>query len=356
MVKHKLAHLATMLLVLMMVSGFSSEVFSAPLPEEKLVGNTGSTDDGWWTGYTSHTYYSQEFTTGSHTDGYKVTKVKLGFKDLSSTEASVVDVSLHEANQDSRPGTKLFTFDEPSSFETSGDFTELTFTTPSSGKTKVLSPDTDYVIRIAHDSHLNGSFRVQDTWSDGEDSDSAAGWSISNVSKWSFRIVGNHSNSTGQRDQVIWMKLRGHEHVPDGGLRFATRPSSVSSSESVSGRLEIFDDSDEDGDGEWKWICNDGFGEEEAKVACNQLGESTDETTVWALPDNWLQVQSTGLRALAELFYIAGLMAIPALLDDVVCDGDEAELLDCEHSGRGESDCGISQSVGVTCKETSDEE
>ena len=40
---------------------------------------------------------------------------------------------------------------------------------------------------------------------------------------------------------------------------------------------------------------------------------------------------------------------IPFLLDDVVCDGDEEELLDCDNAGRGVSNCRSTEHAGVGC-------
>ena len=113
------------------------------------------------------------------------------------------------------------------------------------------------------------------------------------------------------------------------------------------GRLEIFDGTAGD-DGQWKWICDDGFGVEETQVACRELGLPTDGAEVWEMPDDWLDMGS-GLAALVRALIIADLSQTPALLDDLDCDGDETRLIDCDHAGRGTSDCSISEAVGVTC-------
>ena len=36
-------------------------------------------------------------------------------------------------------------------------------------------------------------------------------------------------------------------------------------------------------------------------------------------------------------------------MDDVVCDGDEARLADCRHTGWAEHNCVPSENVGVHC-------
>ena len=136
----------------------------------------------------------------------------------------------------------------------------------------------------------------------------------------------------------------------DNALRFAPQPVPVG----TSGRLEIFDLSAGDS-GQWKWICNDGFGEEEAEVACRQLGHTTGEAEVLELPEDWLEMETNPLvgigiiASLYNLLNLTALMATPGLLDEVDCGGDESRLIDCEHAGRGVTDCNISESVGATC-------
>lgn len=118
-----------------------------------------------------------------------------------------------------------------------------------------------------------------------------------------------------------------------------------------SGRLEIFDDPDGDGAGEWKGICDDGLGtlgtrednnirvigRQEAKVACRQLGFS-------------------GGTPLTELSLPASAAEDPSayyLLDDLECSGSEARILGedkCKHSVRGENNCGDSEAFGVSCE------
>ena len=118
-----------------------------------------------------------------------------------------------------------------------------------------------------------------------------------------------------------------------------------------SGRLEIFDDPDGDGAGEWKGICDDGLGtlgtqednnirvigRQEAKVACRQLGFS-------------------GGTPLTELSLPASAAEDPSayyLLDDLECSGSEARILGedkCKHSVRGENNCGDNEAFGVSCE------
>lgn len=121
-----------------------------------------------------------------------------------------------------------------------------------------------------------------------------------------------------------------------------------------SGRLEIFDDADGDGAGEWKGICDDGLetlgtegnndirvvGRQEAEVACRQLGFSGGTPlTRLAVPDD-----ASGDGEAASAYY---------LLDDLECSGSEAGIFGedkCKHLARGENNCGAGEAFGVTCE------
>ncbi len=117
--------------------------------------------------------------------------------------------------------------------------------------------------------------------------------------------------------------------VPDGTLRLS--PTS-DSSDDYTGMLEIFDKQKK----RWKGVCDDGWGTEEAQVACSQLGFSgnTPET----------DIIRTGWPLL--LF----------LLDEVDCDGTEETLLDCDHAKRGVNDCVAWEYAGVSCEAPSEPE
>ncbi len=118
-----------------------------------------------------------------------------------------------------------------------------------------------------------------------------------------------------------------------------------------SGRLEIFDDPDGDGTGEWKGICDDGLGtlgtqednnirvigRQEAEVACRQLGLSG----------------GTPLTGLAVPASAAEDPSVYYLLDDLECSGSEARILGedkCKHSVHGENNCGDNEAFGVSCE------
>lgn len=143
-------------------------------------------------------------------------------------------------------------------------------------------------------------------------------------------------------------ELRTQQTNSDGDLRLVDTTAGtvvdLSTATAPSGRLEIFDDEDGDGTGEWKGICDDYLGElgteiegnvrvigrQEAEVACRQLGFSGGTPiTQLTLPDD-----------------------SDYLLDNLECAGSEAKILGegkCRHSERGEHDCESNEAFGVTC-------
>ncbi len=119
------------------------------------------------------------------------------------------------------------------------------------------------------------------------------------------------------------------QNLPDGTLRLGAM--AIFSYEDNRGRVEIWDDPDGDGTGEWKGVCDDGWGTEEAEVVCTNLGIGNQ-----FLP-------AVGLSAPVD-------KRLLFLLDDVVCAGNETSLLDCAHSGRGVNDCSsLNEYAGVVC-------
>ena len=94
------------------------------------------------------------------------------------------------------------------------------------------------------------------------------------------------------------------------------------SSESGTGRVEILHN------GEWGTICADGWGKEDARVACRQLG----------FPD---------IKALQGINVPSGSGKI--WLDEVACTGTEQNIASCVHDGWGKHDCSHSEDAGVEC-------
>ncbi len=149
--------------------------------------------------------------------------------------------------------------------------------------------------------------------------------------------------------------VRTQETNTDGDLRLVDVDSGsivdLDTATAPSGRLEIFDDPDGDGTGEWKGICDDYLGvlgkrqdknirvigRQEARVACRQLGFSGGAPrTELALPASAAKYPSA--------YY---------LLDNLECSGSEDKILGtgkCKHLVRGQNDCGHKEAFGVTCE------
>ncbi|XP_025102838.1 deleted in malignant brain tumors 1 protein-like [Pomacea canaliculata] len=90
------------------------------------------------------------------------------------------------------------------------------------------------------------------------------------------------------------------------------------------GRLEILFH------GIWSTVCDTGFGNEEAIVACKMLGFNSSQVVV---------VKSN--------FYEKGSGSI--LLDNVDCQGNESRLEQCEHSTYYNTGCQHDNDVGIIC-------
>ncbi|XP_025103062.1 deleted in malignant brain tumors 1 protein-like [Pomacea canaliculata] len=93
------------------------------------------------------------------------------------------------------------------------------------------------------------------------------------------------------------------------------------------GRLEIFYD------GTWYTVCDRGFGQQEALVACRMLG-----------------FNSTTAVAVGSSKYGPG--SGPILFTDLRCVGNETSLAQCQHLGLYRHDCRHWEDVGVACNIT----
>ena len=82
---------------------------------------------------------------------------------------------------------------------------------------------------------------------------------------------------------------------------------------------------------EWGTICDDGWGSDEARVVCRQLGYSD-------------QVEHVVVH---RAFFGSG--TVPIHLDDVTCLGNEEMLSQCLHSGVGTHNCNHNEDAGVIC-------
>ena len=155
-------------------------------------------------------------------------------------------------------------------------------------------------------------------------------------------------------------EVSAQETNADGDLRLVNTDDDtvvdLSTATAPSGRLEIFDDADGDGSGEWKGICDDGLGtlgteknnnvrvvgRQEAEVACRQLGFSGG-------------TPMTGLPVPSGFGGEVGDGKTPAsyyLLDNLECSGSETAILGenkCRHLPRGQNNCTANEAFGVTC-------
>ena len=80
-------------------------------------------------------------------------------------------------------------------------------------------------------------------------------------------------------------------------------------------------------------VCDDGWGMEEAEVACRQLGFPG---AIRATSGGWFG-SGTG----------------PILLDDVVCTGHEAQLTSCRYTDGSRHNCNHNEDAGVVCQNNS---
>ena len=93
------------------------------------------------------------------------------------------------------------------------------------------------------------------------------------------------------------------------------------------GQLEVYED------GRWGSVCNDGFDDNAAKVACRQLGYDRGPA------------YKTSYRSYVESVYGPTTGAI--VMDDVSCRGYENTLQACSY--RVDHNCDHSEDVGLNC-------
>ena len=132
---------------------------------------------------------------------------------------------------------------------------------------------------------------------------------------------------------------------PDPGLDSEGRP--------FSGRMEVLSDLNDDENTKVWRICNRGFGEKEAEVACRQLGlPSLGAKPLDLSTTDWLKLTKKGWAGWKEFFEVLAMVNTPVLLDNLECTGREARLIDCKHSGVGVSSssvCPPQNTAAVNC-------
>ncbi|XP_071504918.1 neurotrypsin-like [Diadema antillarum] len=134
-------------------------------------------------------------------------------------------------------------------------------------------------------------------------------------SEWGVTSCTSH-----ERDVAVECTEERLPGVPEtGAVRLAD------GSGSHEGRVEIFYDS------QWGTVCDDDWDILDATVVCRQLGFSAaTDAFRWA-------------------FFGGGSPTQPIYLDNVHCDGNEAELSDCEHNGWEIDNCVHYEDAGVRC-------
>jgi hypothetical protein len=88
------------------------------------------------------------------------------------------------------------------------------------------------------------------------------------------------------------------------------------------GRVEVYYN------GTWGTVCDDGWGINEARVVCRQLGFE-------------------GVYTLSYFGQGSGQI----WLDNVECTGRESSLFSCTHGGMGIHNCGHDEDAGVRCRD-----
>ena len=107
----------------------------------------------------------------------------------------------------------------------------------------------------------------------------------------------------------------------------------------------------------WGTVCDDGFGTNDANVACRQLGLS-GTSKYCKISNTYYKINMItffGVDATARCCAAFGRGTGDILLDDLGCTGSENSLFSCPNRGIGVHNCAHSEDVGVVCQCMSDE-
>ncbi len=83
--------------------------------------------------------------------------------------------------------------------------------------------------------------------------------------------------------------------------------------------------------GQWGTVCDDGWGNNDARVVCRQLGYNLTVTTD-------IHAFRNGKPGTGQIW-----------LDDVQCSGSEERLDECSHRGWGQHNCNHREDAWVQC-------
>ena len=108
-------------------------------------------------------------------------------------------------------------------------------------------------------------------------------------------------------------------------------------------------------DEEWRTVCGEGWSQQDALVACRQLGYSTGKL-------KYTIISYTGKHQLNVLWYQGPAYFVSStyyrrvgnfsvkLLSDVQCRGNERNLLECANNSLSIHECNNTREAGVNCK------
>ena len=139
---------------------------------------------------------AQAFTTGSNTDGYKLSRVEI-YVTHKSGAVPTYTAEIWSANASGRPSTKLHTLTNPASLSTGTN----QFTAGDDGID--LDASTTYLFVIEVTAGRNGNINFSATSSDDEDAGAAAGWSIANGGLWKGWDSSSWVASDNSREIVV---------------------------------------------------------------------------------------------------------------------------------------------------------
>ncbi len=168
--------------------------FAAPAAAQTgttLVSNTGKATATVENTLSDH---AQAFTTGSNSDGYKLTRVQV---DLANVGANQPGYTMEIwSNSSGSPGSKLHTLNNPASLSTGINNFDA------SGTGIDLNASTTY--HVVWNISSIGSGAISNTASDDEDAGKAAGWSIANGGHYrTYNTTGGWSTLTNSRKIAI---------------------------------------------------------------------------------------------------------------------------------------------------------
>ena len=176
------------------------DVVGAQETPVKLVGNSSEGNEG---ALSFDRDRRQEFTTGSNAAGYKLTSVQIAVNTVGAPDTTEYGMGIVQAGT----STVVGTLTNPSSW-VAGIGNSFTGSVD-------LEPNTSYDI-ILNLSNENGVLKLKSTLNDGEDSDSATGWSIGNLSyyrAWSSSGAWTQLVNSGGQGFSMKMVINGYAKV-----------------------------------------------------------------------------------------------------------------------------------------------